>query len=155
MDNYEQWYRIMTNISSDIEVWLSNATLPDNAAIVFDIDSTLIDDYGNIIEPIYKIYNLAVDKGVDVVLITNREANPGAIDFTKNQLKKLGMTRHTFLYMRHPFKNDPYSYKKNARKNVWERGLNVVMSIGDMPWDVGEYGGHSVILPTYNPRALN
>ena len=39
---------------------------------------------------------------------------------------------------------DVKKYKKYARKNVVETGYKPLFSIGDMEWDIGEYGGFGI-----------
>ena len=41
---------------------------------------------------------------------------------------------------------DQADYKLTARKNLHEMGYTVVMSVGDMPWDIGAYGGVGIKL---------
>ena len=36
-----------------------------------------------------------------------------------------------------------YQYKLEARKRIPD---NVIMSIGDKPWDIGQYGGYGILV---------
>ena len=137
---------------NDISYWiigkLTQLDLTPNSAIVFDIDNTLIHSNGNGIIPIINVFNHVKSIGIIPILITNRIGNQQSIDFTQNQLKQCGIEGYKSLYFRHPEKEDnPYRYKERARRSVYERGMNVIMSIGDQPWDIGNYGGIGVIIP--------
>ena len=126
---------------------LDQIQLPNNAAVVFDIDHTLLDGAGNPIEPIVRLYNIVKNKRITPVIITARLGNQKGIEITQSQLSRSGIDSYKFLYFLHPNKRDPVQYKRIARKNVHERGLYVVMSIGDEYWDIGDYGGHGFIVP--------
>lgn len=40
--------------------------------------------------------------------------------------------------------NNHFAYKKSRRQRIYEHGFNIIMSVGDMPFDFGDYGGKSV-----------
>ena len=126
---------------------LDQIQIPSNAAIVFDIDHTLIDLTGKPIDPVVYLFHHVKQRGISPVIITAREGTEENIAFTQEQLSSLGITGQTFMYFLAPGKTDPWRFKWIARKNVHERGLNVIMSIGDEPWDIGEYGGDGFQLP--------
>ena len=45
--------------------------------------------------------------------------------------------------------NNPYTYKRLARQHATEQdNYNIVMSVGDQPWDIGDYGGIPIKLPS-------
>lgn len=151
MDEYKRWYRQVNDLSYRAINTLNNMSLPDNATIVFDIDDTLIRPDGNVLFPILNLYNYSKEMGLVLILITNRLGDESSIKYTQRQLSNLGITGYQSLYFRSPLKEDnPWRYKEQARKSVFERGLNVVMSIGDQPWDIGNYGGVGVQVPLYN-----
>jgi len=148
--NYETWYQQLINISTDAAYTLNKMSIPETAAIVFDIDDTLIHSNGKCIMPIINLFNYIKKMGIIVILITNRSGDRLTIDYTQKQLIQCGINGYKSLYFREPSKpNDPYRYKIKARLNVHERGMIVVMSIGDQIWDVGEYAGIGYILPVY------
>jgi predicted secreted acid phosphatase len=121
--------------------------IPDNAAIVFDIDHTLLDWVGNPIHPIVYLYHAVRSKGIHPVIITARWGSQRNIEWTRQQLQNAGINGWKFMYFLPENKRDPVHYKRVSRKNVHERGLHVIMSIGDEYWDIGEYGGHGIIVP--------
>ena len=112
-----------------------------NHVIIFDIDDTIYSVANNtIITPIFELYQYAIENGIYIVFITAREGNPFTIKFTEDQLKSFGI-RYDLLYLRPPSIKDIYLYKKYARRNVVESGYTPLLSIVDMKWDIGEYGG--------------
>ena len=112
-----------------------------NHVIIFDIDDTIYDVSNNtIITPIFELYQYAIKNGIYIVFITAREGNPSTIKFTEDQLKSYEI-QYDLLYLRPPSIKDIYLYKKYARRNVVESGYTPLLSIGDMKWDIGEYGG--------------
>lgn len=127
---------------------LNTITLPDNPTVVFDIDDTLININGECIDQIINFYNYVKSLGIIVIIITNRSGDTQTINFTIKQLNQSGITGHKSIYFRSINSINPYKYKKLARKNILDRGMNIIMSIGDMPWDIGEYGGIGIIVPT-------
>lgn len=144
---YEKWFVEISNLASNTICWLESIPMSSKSAIIFDIDDTLVDRSGNRIDPIYSVYQKALQLNLVVVLITSRQANPESIEYTLNQLNRLGIVGHSDLYMMQPHVSDPYMFKTISRKDVWSKGYVVIASIGDMPWDVGEYGGYSIRLP--------
>jgi len=48
--------------------------------------------------------------------------------------------------LRPEYMNDIKEYKKQARKQIIDYGYTPLMSIGDMYWDIGEYGGIGIIV---------
>ena len=134
-------------ISKQIINILSRISIPSNAAIVFDIDNTLIDRLGNPICPILMLFNHVKSLGIKIVLITARSGDQQVINFTMNQLKTLGIMGQILTYFIEPGKTDPWKYKYLARMNVHERGYQVIMSIGDEPWDIGDFGGIGFQVP--------
>lgn len=118
-----------------------------NTVIIFDIDDTLIDSYtGQLLWPVYNFYNYVKHLGIIPVLITARSASHESINYTLNQLKYLGIDGYQKIYFRPEEKMDLYSFKANSRKSLFDSGFQVLMSIGDMPWDIGLYGGYGILL---------
>lgn len=123
---------------------IDNIPIFSNTVIVYDIDGTLLDTNGNPIGPIIDSYIYAKSKGMIPVIITARPAFEKNIMHTREQLSNVGVTEYKYMYFMPLDKEDQALYKLNARKNLFERGYRVAMSIGDMPWDYGEYGGIGV-----------
>jgi hypothetical protein len=135
------------NIVRSVFEKLDQINTPSNAVFVFDIDHTLIDLAGRPIEPIVYLFHEVKQRGISPVIITARIGTPENIQWTREQLYKLGITGSIFMYFLSPDKNDPWRFKYMARKNVHERGFHVIMTIGDEPWDHGEYGGFGFMVP--------
>ena len=149
-DEYKKWYMQITDISYQAIKTINNMVLPSNPAIIFDIDDTLINSTDNIIYPILNIYKFAKVLNLTIIIITNRSGDKETIKFTLDQLQKHGITDYKSIYFRSPQKeNNPWRFKQISRKSIYERGFNVIMSIGDQEWDIGKYGGIGFILPLY------
>lgn len=144
-----EWNQEMQRISLNLRKKLLkfSQNMPNNPVIVFDIDDTLIHTSGNIIYPMLNVYNYAKSLGIIPMLITNRGGSQEVIIYTENQLLEANITDYKSLYFRNPGTDNPYKYKELARKNIHDRGFYVLMSIGDMPWDIGNYGGVGENIP--------
>jgi hypothetical protein len=126
---------------------LSLRGLPSNSVIIFDIDDTLIYNMTDtIINPVFMFYNWIKTLGIIPVIITARSGRKESILYTREQLQKIGISGYNFIFFRNPEINNIYLYKKNCRKIIQDKGYNILMSVGDMPWDIGEYGGYSILL---------
>jgi hypothetical protein len=147
MDIRQEWNRVLTDIARYAIRTLDSLDLPDRPAIVFDVDSTLLDPENKVIKPIRTIYHYARMLGLSVIIITSRAGIQEVIDLTWQQLKVAGITDIEFCYFRQPTTYNNWSFKRNSRLNIHERGFTVVMSLGDEPWDIGEYGGVGIIVP--------
>ena len=142
------WNVHMNKISKDIINYLSQLNVEDKDCIVFDIDETLIDLNGNVIQPIVDIYNYAKKIKYLIVLITGRTGLQKVVEYTTSQLKNKNITGYKYLYLRPNINEDPFIYKENARKSlVYNEGYTIIMSIGDQILDMGKYGGKGILLP--------
>lgn len=148
--NYNTWYQQIRDISYSVIDTINRMHIPEYAVMVFDIDCTLIDNRGQCILPIINLFNHVKDRGIIPIIITNRLGDPDNVKYTQNQLAQCGIAGYRSLYFRSPNREDnPYRYKEKARKSIHERGMAVIASIGDQPWDIGNYGGIGFILPVY------
>jgi hypothetical protein len=111
-----------------------------NYVAIFDIDSTILDE-NILINPIYELYNYAIENNIYTVFITAREGNKETMKYTLDQLKFFNIKNYDLLYFRPYHMKDIKEYKLYARKNVSDNGYIPLFSIGDMEWDVGQYGG--------------
>lgn len=147
--NYESWYNRLIEISLNAINTLTYMSLPSNAAVVFDIDDTLIHSSGQCIAPIVDIFNYVKNNGLLPIIITNRSGDKETVAYTQKQLIECGIVGYRSIYFRKPsLPNNPYRYKEKARQSVQERGMTVVMSIGDQAWDIGKYAGIGYIVPS-------
>lgn len=140
---------------SEREIWklmhqayigLTSLSLPSNSAVIFDIDMTLIDESGNRIEPVCWFYEQVLKENFTAVLVTARPSIDSVIERTNRDLQSCGIVNYDSIYFRDPAEKNVEKYKTSARRNIWERGFNVIMSVGDQPWDIGEYGGIGILL---------
>ena len=123
---------------------LENIEFRPNQAVVFDIDDTLISSKnGQPVTNICNLYNYCRQKGYGMYIITARAGTPYGVKYTMQQLQQCGITGYKKLFFRPPLDMNVPLYKKNARKSIPE---TVVMSVGDQPWDIGEYGGIGLIV---------
>lgn len=127
---------------------LDKMKMPNNPAVVFDIDGTLIDSGGKVIAPIFRLYNYVKILCITPIIITNRLDEPNIVGFTKYQLMNSGITDFDRIYFRKATEMDFTRAKINARKKVIDDGFNIIMSIGDQKWDMGDYGGVGILLPS-------
>lgn len=113
-------------------------------AIIFDIDDTLIDSRTHtIIKPVYQLYKYCQNKGYNIYIITARPRIPYGVQLTLNQLYSLGITGFKNIAFRPPLEIDVPGYKLKARKAISDE---VIMSIGDKKWDIGEAGGYGILV---------
>ena len=123
---------------------LEKTPFQPNQAVVFDIDDTLISSRTDRCIPnVCDLYNKCLHKGYSVYIITARPGTPYAMNFTVQQLQQCGIKGYKKIYFRPPYDLNVPLYKKNARKCIPE---NVVMSVGDQPWDIGEHGGAGLLV---------
>lgn len=127
----------------------SNYLFPNSeGVIIFDIDDTLLlPQSGKPIPETVFFYNLIKNMGFIPVIITARPGFEENIYHTIQQLKHINVTGFDYIFFMPPGQTDIASYKLKARKEIYDiyRG-NVLMSIGDMHWDLGEYGGYGILL---------
>lgn len=135
-------YYYLEDTGNDIKTAI-NRYIPDESAIVvYDIDDTLIGSQGGLpITPIIDSYNHAKKKGFNLAIITARPGFPQNIAYTDKQLREYGIDGYSFIFMLPPGKTDQARFKLHARKHLHDLGYRVIVSVGDMPWDIGAYGG--------------
>jgi len=123
-----------------------------NDIVFFDIDETLLEPYTN--EPIVSVlefYKYLVKHGYNTAIITARFQNEFNYKCTVSDLESIGIKKdYKFLVLRPLEEYNIKEYKKMARKKIVEQGFNPLMSIGDMNWDIGEYGGIGIIVLSNN-----
>ena len=108
-------------------------------AIVLDIDDTII--YSGTqkpVQPMKKIYELAIRLGISVFIITARMKNPNNSKFTQHQLKLNGFGRFKQLYMMPTeFARQGLvgSFKTQARNQV-SKTHHIILNVGDQWTDL-------------------
>jgi predicted secreted acid phosphatase len=135
-------YDIVRRASS----YLSDLKLPEMPAMVFDIDDTLINSSNLPIVPVIQLFEYAKHLGITPFIVTNRMGNDGNDIYTSQQLYAHGIRGYKGIYFRDKECLDMWTPKICARRHIYEKGYNTVMSIGDKVWDIGEYGGVGVIV---------
>jgi predicted secreted acid phosphatase len=126
---------------------LTQLPVNNKNVIIFDIDDTLLfPQTGLPIEPVVSFYDTIKQLGIIPVIITARIATSENIEHTQNELKKINITGYQNIFFRPITKFDIPFYKLMSRKAVIDNGYNIIMSVGDMYWDVGEYGGYPILL---------
>jgi hypothetical protein len=146
----KKWKEELVKISRDSIRILDTMILPENPAIVFDIDETLIDLLTNPIQPICVIYHYARLLGISVMIVTARNNVPLHIDMVKVHLARIGITEVEKWYFRDHLDHQYASYKEQARCDITNNGYNIVMSVGDRDWDItGQYVGVGVKIPSF------
>jgi predicted secreted acid phosphatase len=127
-------------------LYLSELRLPEMPAMVFDIDDTLIDSSNRPIAPVIQLFEYAKHLGITLFIVTNRMGNDGNDVYTRQQLDAHGIRGYKGIYFREKECLDLWVPKIRARRHIYEKGYNTVMSIGDKEWDIGDYGGVGVIV---------
>lgn len=118
----------------------------DIDVIVFDIDGTLIENEEICILPVINLYNYILQKGYPIYIITARLFSPENVEYTKFLLTKCNVREYHGMFMRPGNIENLYDYKETRRKYLEDLGLKVIMSVGDMPFDFGKYGGLPIIV---------
>jgi predicted DNA-binding protein YlxM (UPF0122 family) len=118
-----------------------------NFCVFFDIDDTLINSKNSSnIKPIYELYQYALSKKISTIIITARPGIKDNINRTVQQLGDNDIRDYDLLYFRPEYMEKVEEFKTFARRNANECGYTPLFSIGDMDWDVGEYGGIPIVL---------
>lgn len=139
--------RDLWTIMRDADALINRLALPSNTVVVFDIDMTLLNERGERIEPVCWFYEKILGLGYIPILITARPSLDAVVEETEFQLYVNNILNYESIYFKDPDEKNYYLYKLNSRRNIWDRGYHIAMSIGDQPWDIGDYGGIGVLLP--------
>ncbi len=118
----------------------------NSSVVVFDIDDTLITPYGTPMQPIIDLYRECCQQRFKIAVITARPHIPGALEYTRHQFAIAGIPEPDYFYFR-PFDDQSVdAFKENSRKDLWLKGHRVIMTVGDMPWDHGRFGGVPILV---------
>jgi predicted secreted acid phosphatase len=129
---------------------LSKIKIPVKSAIVFDIDDTLIKSRnGKGIVDVLRSYYLVKLSGIKPIIITERLYTWDVIGQTNKDLERFQIN-DPIIFFRPEGMEDYERYKLLTRKFITEKNYDIVMSIGDQPYDIGEYGGHGIIVKRRN-----
>lgn len=117
---------------------------------VFDIDETLFFNGKQPNEPVIDFYRLISKLGIPIYIITARLDDQVTIDYTVNSLKELDL-KYEGIFFRSSYENDVYRYKNNTREYLCRTlGKTILVSVGDMLWDVNTFTHIPVLLPNHN-----
>ena len=118
--------------------------------VFFDIDDTLLRPFVSVptpVQPVLDFYKYLTSHGYNVAIITARPNYEENVTYTLLDLKNIGIENdYKFIILRPEYMRDIKEFKKLARKEIIDKGYTPLMSIGDMYWDVGEYGGIGIIV---------
>ena len=96
-------------------------------AVMFDIDDTLITSVtGRRIEQVYDIYKRVKAQGYKIIIVTARPAFAANMEWTKNQLRRHGITYDALVFSS---ARDKGYYKRTS-------GYNFILSVGDQETDL-------------------
>ena len=143
----------LNNIGLNIKSLIDKSLIVDNMVAIYDIDGTLLTSSYDVsqvqpIVPIIDSYNYALSKCIKPIIITARNGSIENIKATISQLESHGIKNFGIIYFRPIEINDVATYKLLARKNVVDKGFMPLYSVGDMPFDIGMYGGQGFKVPS-------
>ena len=120
--------------------------------VMFDIDDTLVNYYGNPLKEIIEIYQHAKQSGYRIIIITARSNEYE--NHTKKELESLGI-QYDFLYLRRPEHNYD-TFKEEYKQRLKTRyGVDIVLSLGDQWVDVnGKVSGLGIKLPSIQDKNM-
>jgi len=150
-----------------------NISLKENDCVVFDIDETALDNYIHIknndfgydpekwkkwvlqaeapaINGVKRMYDFYIEKGAKIVFITGRKYDE--YEATKQNLIKVGYVKFDTIITRNLNEKEftAAEYKSLKRKELTEKGYNIILNVGDQYSDLE--GGNSqrqIKLPNY------
>ena len=127
--------------------FLTNRRRGPRDTVIFDIDGTLVANETHCILPVKNLYNIALGRGYHIFIVTARAKTLGNQMYTTIMLEKCGIEGYISMFMRPPEDFKLFSYKEERRKAIAGMGYHSIMSVGDMPFDFGAYGGLSIKVP--------
>ena len=130
--------------------------LPNKAAVMFDIDDTLLYVNSENLIPIKSLINLlnfCIDKELLIVIITardNKYRQETINDLNKNNIN------YSILYCRNNPQDNYELFKSDVKKKLKiDNNIEIIMSVGDQLIDVlGEYSGYGLKLPNKSDPKL-
>ena len=126
--------------------------------VVFDIDGTLIipDDNYHVIPAVYKFYEYCKHIKIPIIIVTARPGTDHNVKHTVDMLIKKGIVVDNYNFMNPELfhNNEQRKYKEEARQKLMNK-YEILMSIGDMPFDVDTYCNIGVLVKYYNDNSIN
>lgn len=120
-----------------LELWLRlKSSLGERGgAVVFDIDSTLVDGHEQPIRPAVKLFHLCLELGFVPCIVTARSDHRENQEHTTRKLRQLGLSKFERMYMMpaslQPTLENVSAYKRAARNEI-KKSYKIVANIGDM-----------------------
>ena len=142
------WKNELKKISKETITLINSLEIPENPCIIFSLDNTIIHENGELIYSVVDIYKHAFENKIKIFIITERDgSDQKVIDDTLNELKKYNLKFHESIYFK-KYKLRDNEFKINSRKNITERGYNIILCISTDDNDLyGEYTGIPVKIP--------
>ncbi len=141
------WDEETAEICRSAAVFLTLRRRGERDAVIFDVDGTLVANETDCILPVKKLYDTALKQGYKIFIVTARPRTLANQIFTALMLERCGVEGYQSMFMRPSEEEDLYRYKGIRRQTIANLGFNTVMSVGDMPFDFGAYGGRAVEIP--------
>lgn len=143
------WLTELEEITINTINLLKSIDLGQNPCIIFNIDDTLIHEDGKILSCVIDIYNYALQLGIKIFIITDRNGlRQEIVDNTLLELKNNNLNYEAIYFKKHENKND--NFKIHARKNIINKGYNIILCIGSNDTDIyDEFTGIPIKIPIY------
>ncbi len=151
----------------------SEINFGENSAVIFDVDETVLDNYGlaeqmgfgyvyelnkkwnaemkaPAIKPVKELYDLLLSKGAKIIFLTGR--NFPEYEATYENLKQAGYTVFDTLITQIGDEKKIKAQEFKSSKRVWltKQGYEIVGTVGDQWSDLeGDYHGIQVKIPNY------
>jgi acid phosphatase len=147
--------------------------IKEKSVVLFDVDETALDNYelakslgfgyvykmnkdwnaemkSPAFSQVKELYDFLIDKGVRIIFLTGR--NIPEYEVTYENLIKEGYTKFDTLITQreHEQEMNAQEFKSSKRKELVERGYNIIGTVGDQRSDIeGPYSGIQVKIPNY------
>ena len=143
------WLSELEEIEVNTINLLKSIDLGQNPCIIFNIDDTLICEDGKILSCIINIYNYALQLDIKIFIITDRTGlSQEIVNNTLLVLKNNNLNYEAIYFKKHENINN--NFKINARKNIANKGYNIILCIGSNDSDIyDEFTGIPIKIPIY------
>ncbi len=168
-----EYSKELKEILNDASKKISKNQNYENAAVVFDVDETVLSNYEHIKETGYgyvpelwynwvnsakapaipevlEFYKNIVDKNIKIIFLTGRKSE--SYEATIKNLKETGFTEFdTLICKSKTYDGAPAgNYKRIERTVMTEKGYKIIACVGDQWSDMqGENTGEKIKLPNY------
>ena len=147
--------------------------IKENSVVIFDVDETVLDNYGlaelmgfgyvyemnkqwnkelkaPAIQQVKDLYDHLLSRGAKIIFLTGRNIPEYKVTH-KNLIKEGYTTFDTLITQReHEYKLSAKEFKGSKRKELLEKGYQIVGTVGDQWSDLeGEHHGIQIKIPNY------